>query len=48
MDVLGHSEIRLTMDTYAHVMPTMLDDAAAAVDAALSSEKKYSVGSTSF
>src|SRR5207302_5525345 len=32
MDVLGHSEIRLTMDTYSHVMPQLMDEAANAMD----------------
>jgi integrase len=35
MDVLGHSQISLTMNTYSHVMPAMLRDAANALDAAL-------------
>ncbi len=35
MEVLGHSTYRLTMDTYAHVMPVLLDDAAAAMERAL-------------
>ncbi len=29
MEVLGHSQINLTMNTYAHVMPEMKRDAAA-------------------
>ena len=32
MEILGHSTITLTMDTYSHVMPNLLDDAAAAMD----------------
>ena len=28
METLGHSQISLTMDTYAHVMPTLQQDAA--------------------
>ena len=28
MEALGHSQISLTMDTYAHVMPAALQDAA--------------------
>lgn len=36
MDLLGHSEIRLTMDTYAHVMPHMLSDAADQMEKVLS------------
>ncbi len=35
MEMLGHSQISLTMDTYSHVMPTMLKEAAKALDAAL-------------
>ena len=34
MEQLGHSQISLTMDTYSHVMPAMLRDAADALDAA--------------
>jgi integrase len=32
MDILGHSNISLTMNTYSHVMPEMLKDAAAAMN----------------
>jgi integrase len=35
MEVLGHSTYQLTMDTYSHVMPTLLQDAADAMDRAL-------------
>jgi integrase len=35
MEVLGHSTITLTMNTYSHVIPALLDDAAAAMDRAL-------------
>jgi len=31
-DILGHSAIRVTMDVYSHVMPSMRDDAARAMD----------------
>lgn len=34
-DILGHSAIRVTMDVYSHVMPSMRDDAVRAMDAAL-------------
>ena len=34
MDQLGHSGIALTMDTYSHVMPAILKDAATALEAA--------------
>lgn len=36
MDLLGHSQISLTLGTYSHVLPAMLDDAASKMDAALS------------
>ena len=29
---LGHSNISMTMDTYSHTMPSMQDEAAAAID----------------
>ena len=35
MDILGHSTFRLTMDTYAHVLPATLREAADAMDVAL-------------
>ena len=35
MEVLGHSQISLTLNTYAHVMPALRADAAAKTDAAL-------------
>jgi integrase len=36
MDVLGHSQLSITMDLYSHVMPSALRDAAGAMDRALS------------
>lgn len=33
MDVLGHSEIGVTMNTYAHVLPGLRQQAADAIDA---------------
>jgi integrase len=36
-EILGHSQISITADTYMHVTPGMQREAAAAVDAALSS-----------
>jgi integrase len=39
MEQLGHSQIGLTMNTYAHVMPSMLREAANALDAALSEDQ---------
>lgn len=35
MDVLGHSQLSITMDLYSHVMPTALREAADAMDRAL-------------
>jgi integrase len=35
MDVLGHSQIEITMDLYSHVMPAGLREAADAIDRAL-------------
>jgi integrase len=32
MDVLGHSQLSITMDLYFHVMPSALRDAANAMD----------------
>lgn len=37
MDVLGHSQIGVTMNTYSHVVPALVDAAASAVDRALRS-----------
>ena len=35
MEILGHSQLSMTMDLYSHVMPTALTDAATAVQRAL-------------
>ncbi len=35
MEVLGHSQIGLTMDTYSHVMPSLKREAADRMDTAL-------------
>ena len=32
---LGHANIQLTLDTYSHVLPSMQEDAAATIDAAM-------------
>lgn len=39
MDILGHSQISLTMNTYAHVMPVMKHDAIDLMDSILSSRR---------
>ena len=36
METLGHSRISVTMDTYTHVMPALMRDAADAIDRSLS------------
>jgi integrase len=36
MDVLGHSEIGMTMNTYSHVIPELRRDAADRMDALIS------------
>jgi integrase len=36
MEILGHSSIALTMNTYSHVMPSLKRDAADAMDRVLS------------
>ena len=36
MEILGHSQISLTMNTYAHVMPAAMKDAADRMDSILS------------
>lgn len=38
MEILGHSRISLTMDTYSHVMPNVMNDAAAKMDAILGAD----------
>jgi integrase len=35
-EMLGHSSIAITLDTYSHVLPNMRDQAAAAMEDALS------------
>jgi integrase len=35
MDILGHSQIAVTLNIYGHVMPAMQQEAAGQVDAAL-------------
>ena len=37
METLGHSQITLTLNTYAHVLPALQADAAAKLDAILGS-----------
>ena len=38
MDVLGHSEIGVTMNTYTHVLMQLREDAADAIDGVLGGE----------
>jgi integrase len=35
MELLGHSHISLTLNTYSHVIPALARDAANVIDAAL-------------
>jgi integrase len=35
-EMLGHATIAITLDTYSHVLPTMLESAAKAMEDALS------------
>ena len=37
METLGHSQVSLTLNTYSHVLPALQQDAAAKMDAILSS-----------
>jgi integrase len=39
MEVLGHSSYALTMDTYTHVLPTVMRDAADAMDRSLGADR---------
>lgn len=39
MDILGHSQIAVTMNIYAHVIPAMQHEAAGHMDAALDPEE---------
>ncbi|MCS7296184.1 MAG: tyrosine-type recombinase/integrase, partial [Dehalococcoidia bacterium] len=34
-EILGHSEIRVTLDTYTHVLPVMLESVTDTIDRAL-------------
>lgn len=40
MEVLGHSSFALTMDTYTHVMPVLMRDAAEAMDRAFENSRR--------
>jgi integrase len=39
MEILGHSQINLTMNTYAHVMPQMKRETADIIDNLLNTSK---------
>ena len=34
-EMLGHASVKITLDVYSHVLPTMQDEAARRLDAAL-------------
>jgi integrase len=38
MEILGHSQINVTMNTYSHVLPALQRDAAARLDELLTGE----------
>jgi integrase len=44
MDILGHSQIAVTMNTYGHVMPAMQQEAAGYMDAALNEDEERGEG----
>ena len=46
METLGHSQISLTLNTYSHVLPTLQVDAAAKLDAILSSQVSLRVSAS--
>jgi site-specific recombinase XerD len=39
MEILGHSQISLTLNTYSHVIPSLQSDAAKLMDAMLSESR---------
>jgi integrase len=43
MDVLGHSQLSITMDLYSHVMPSALRETADAMDRALNRRRRLSI-----
>jgi hypothetical protein len=47
MDILGHSQISVTMNIYGHVMPAMQQEAAGHIDAALGGIGKHERGELS-
>src|SRR5262245_45468680 len=44
MDILGHSQIAVTMNIYGHVIPAMQEEAADKIDAALQGDEDQSKG----
>ena len=44
MEILGHSTITLTMNTYSHVLPQNQRDAAALLDQLFAGEQAIAVG----
>ena len=38
METLGHSPVSLTLDTYSHVLPSLQEQAAKSIDAAIGCE----------
>jgi len=46
MEILGHSQIALTMNTYSHVMPALTRDAADRMDAVFAAGTAAHAGRT--
>jgi integrase len=44
MDILGHSQIAVTMNIYGHVLPAMQQDAAKEIDGVLSNDREPEAG----
>jgi integrase len=40
MEILGHSQINLTMNTYSHVTPTLQREAAGKMDARIAGDER--------
>lgn len=40
MEILGHSKIALTMNTYSHVMPSIQEEAASKMNALFTAQEK--------
>ena len=43
MEILGHSQISLTMDTYSHIVPALREDAASKMNTLLRADDELNV-----